>query len=487
MNPKSGSDLESSVASSAQDRESCSARTSAADNPSTRADLVGSGMTRRKLILSSGKVAVAATVSSIFSPFNIYLKAATIKSLSFWQFYAPARQMGAQSKWFEDSVKGWNATHDIKVELQYVPVQDYIGGSKLQTAFASSQGPDIFIISPGDFLRYYNGGVLADLTPYMEDAAKEDFFPSVMETRLVDEKIYGVPIDVVPLAMYYSVKAFEEAGLSESDIPKTWDQFLEIAHRLTKGNRFGCLFQTAPGYYQTFTWYPFMWQGGGDIATPDGKRSAFASPATVQALKFWQDAIQQNVAPRNILGSDGGDVIANLASGFCAMQNLGSWGVSAMREFASDFQYGVFPLPLPPNGQPRNIFGGWAFVANAKGQNPEEAAKFCVWAVGSMQDDSIQRVVDWCTKANSHVSPRKSASEKGTAEGGYNSAPMRLFKDVIFSTGRSEPRVPAEVYKAVSDTIQACQLRGADPRQAAEEGSQRIESFLAGYTGAPLR
>ena len=64
---------------------------------------------------------------------------------------------------------------------------------------------------------------------------------------------------------------------------------------------------------------------------------------------------------------------------------------------------------------------------------------------------------------------------------------MRLFKDVIFSTGRSEPRVPAEVYKAVSDTIQACQLRGADPRQAAEEGSQRIESFLAGYTGAPLR
>jgi multiple sugar transport system substrate-binding protein len=175
-----------------------------------------------------------------------------------------------------------------------------------------------------------------------------------------------------PWRCNYSLKAFEEAGLSESDIPKTWDQFLEIAHRLTKGNRFGCLFQTAPGYYQTFTWYPFMWQGGGEIATPDGKRSAFASPATVQALKFWQDAIQQNVAPRNILGNDGGDIIANLASGFCAMQNLGTWGVSAMREFAKDFRYGVFPLPLAPNGQQRNIFGGWAFVANAKGKIPRK-------------------------------------------------------------------------------------------------------------------
>jgi multiple sugar transport system substrate-binding protein len=386
----------------------------------------------------------------------------------------------------KDCVKGWNVTHDVKVELQFVPFQDFVGGSKLQTAFAAGQGPDIFIISPADFLRFYNGGVLVDLTPYMEDAAKKDFFPNVMETRIVDEKIYGVPFEVVPLAMFYSIKAFGEAGLSESDIPKTWNQFLEIAHKLTKGNRFGCLFETTQNYYQNFTWYPFMWQGGGEIATPDGKHSAFASPATVQALKFWQDTIQQNVAPRNVLGFGGGDVVANLASGFCAMQNLGIWGVSNLRANAKDFQYGVFPLPSPPNGQQMTSFGGWAFVANAKGKNPEEAAKFCVWAVGSMQDDSIQRVVDWCTKVNSQISPRKSALEKGTTEGGYSSAPMKLFKDVILPTARCEPRVPPEVYKAISDTIQACQLSGSDPKQAAEEGSQRIESFLSGYTGAPL-
>ena len=362
---------------------------------------------------------------------------------------------------------------------------EYFGGSKLQTAFASGQGPDIFIISPGDFLRFYNGGVLVDLTSYMEDAAKKDFLPNVMESRIVDEKIYGVPYDVVPLAMFYSLKAFEEAGLSESDIPKTWDQFLETARKLTKGDRFGCLFETAAGYYQTFNWYPFMWQGGGDIATPDGKHSAFASPATVQALKFWQDTIQQKVAPRNLLGGGGWDVVANLASGFCAMQNLGIWGVKALRDHAKDFQYGVFPYPLPPNGQQRTVFGGWAIVANAKGKNPEEAAKFCVWAVGSMQDDCIQRVVDW-SKAAGLMMARKSALEKATTEGGYSSAPMKLFKDLTLQTGRSEPRVPPEVYKAVSDTIQACQLGGADPTQAAEKGSQRIESFLSGYTGAPL-
>jgi multiple sugar transport system substrate-binding protein len=64
---------------------------------------------------------------------------------------------------------------------------------------------------------------------------------------------------------------------------------------------------------------------------------------------------------------------------------------------------------------------------------------------------------------------------------------MTLFKDVIFPTDRGEPRVPPEVYKAVSDAIQACQLGNADPKQTADDASQRIESFLAGYTGAPLR
>jgi len=168
------------------------------------------GISRRELLKRGGKVAAAAAVSSVFSPFVFTGKAAATKTLSFWQWYAPLRQYSTQSKWSEDCVKGWNATHDVKVELEFVPVQDYINGSKLQTAFAAGQGPDIFIISPGDFLRYYNGGVLVDLTPYMEDAAKKDFFPSVMETRIVDEKIYGLPFEAVPLAVFYSIQAFEE-------------------------------------------------------------------------------------------------------------------------------------------------------------------------------------------------------------------------------------------------------------------------------------
>ena len=78
-------------------------------------------MTRRELLKMGGKVAAVTAVSSVFSPFSIFAAKAAAKSLSFWMFYPPGG--GAQSKWFEDCVQGWNAAHDVKVELQYGPNQ----------------------------------------------------------------------------------------------------------------------------------------------------------------------------------------------------------------------------------------------------------------------------------------------------------------------------------------------------------------------------
>ena len=408
------------------------------------------------------------------------------EALRFWQFYAPGGDVAAQSKWFEDMVKAWNEENETKVELQYVPSAEYISGTKLQTAFSAGEGPDIFIISPGDFLRYYNGGVLEDLSQYMEEDAKNDFYPNVMATRTVEGKIYALPMEVEPLAMYYSVGAFEEAGLSEADVPETWDQLLEVAGRLKKGDRFGVLFETGPGYYQNFTWYPFMWQGGGDAVAEDGQTSNFDSQGAMQALEFWQNAIERGVAPRKALGSGGGDPVANLAGGYCAMQNLGIWGVADLRENASDFEYGLFKLPLPPGGEYTTDLGGWAFVANSEGQNPEEAGRFCAWALGSMSDQSIERGVSWCTEAKSDIAPRKSVQERAEEGGAFDSGPMKFFLEEAFPGGRGEPRYPPEIYRAVSDAIQACQLDGADPRQQAERAAQRIDSFLEGYSGAKI-
>src|SRR5271154_1881661 len=221
----------------------------------------------RRSVLATGAAATA------LSGFPFISRARAAQTLKFWQFYGPGGGVSTQDKWFADLAKSWNDSHEVKVELVYVPNSAYMDGTKLPTAFASGAGPDLFIISPGAFLRYYNGGVLLDLTPFMEEAARADFFPSVIANRMVNEKIYGLPYEVEPMAMYYSVEAFAEAGLSEKDVPKTWDELLTVAKKLTNEKRFGVLFETSPGYYQNFTWYPFLWEAG-----------AISRPGTARAL-----------------------------------------------------------------------------------------------------------------------------------------------------------------------------------------------------------
>jgi multiple sugar transport system substrate-binding protein len=437
------------------------------------------GLTRRSILAATGAGVASATISG----FPFISRARAADSLTFWQFYAPGGRNAGQTTWFEQMAKAWNDTHDVKVELQYIPNNDYMDGTKLPTAFASGEGPDLFIISPGDFLRYYNGGVLLDLTPFIEAKAQADFPEGVIANRKVDGKIYGIPMEVEPMAMYYSVAAFEEVGLTEKDIPRTWDDLLAVGKKLTNDKRFGVLFETAPGYYQNFTWYPFMWQGGGEFQGAD-RKSAFNSPGVVQALKFWQDAVNQGVSPRKPLGGGGWDVVPNLGSGYCAIQNVGIWAISDLNTNAKGFKYGVFKLPTPASGKYVTVGGGWAFVANSKGKNPEAAGQFCAWALGSMAPDSIQRVVDWCTKAKSDMPPRQSALEQGKVA--FNEGFLKVFSNDIYPGTRAEPRVPPQVYKIISDAIQSCQLNGQDPAAAAAAASDQLDAFLAGYSGAPI-
>ena len=159
----------------------------------------------RRQVVGGGAVAIA--MATLSSPF-VRRASAADDTLKFWQFYAPGGAVPAQVKWFTDTVQAWNDSHPTKVELVFVPPPEYLGGTKLPTAFASGAGPDVFLISPGDFLRYYNGGVLLDLGPYIAKEAQADFIEGVIANRKVDGKIYGVPMEIGQMAMYYSVAAF---------------------------------------------------------------------------------------------------------------------------------------------------------------------------------------------------------------------------------------------------------------------------------------
>jgi multiple sugar transport system substrate-binding protein len=466
----------------------------------------GGRLSRRSFLTNTARLGLGALVAgstgSLLSACGSQGSSGTENTIDFWQWYAPQEggsySVKTQNDWFNKLVNDWNARGGKKIKLTYIPIAQYIEGTQLQSAFVAREGPDIFVISPGDFLRYYNGGVLYDLTDAIGTAGIDDFYKSAMGTRMVDGRVYALPMEAEPLTMFYSVEAFEKAGLSEGDIPKTWDQLLSVAEKLRSGKQFGLLFETKPNVYQNFTWYPFLWQAGGDVVDPSGKQSTFDSPATVKALAFWQDAIKSGVAPRTTQGGGGGDLVANLASGYAAMAEMVTAGGSFLEAGAPKFKYGMFPLPVPDaSAKPITDMGGWAFCVNKFSRNAEVAAEFSTWAVASAE--SVDRMVDWAFNAKKSLPVRKSVMKKAAADGLFDKDKLMAYSafDVVgldpkaldtdtMPYGRGEPRLTPEVVKGVGDAIQAAQLNGVDPSAAAAGGHEQINTILKSYQGAPL-
>lgn len=404
--------------------------------------------------------------------------------LSFWNFYGPSPTPSPTSDWFTAVTDEWNRNNSVKVRPRFIANAAYINGNTLQTAFSAGAGPDIFLLSPGDFLRYQNGGALLDLTPYLAKGVRADYVPGALDTRTVDGRIYALPMEIEPLVIYYNQRLLEKAHVAEGDLPKSWDQFLSLASKLTTKSRFGAMFETLPGYYQNFVWYPFLWQGGGG-AVQDGA-SIFDSAAARNALGFWQETQRRHLAPKSALGGGSGDTPSNLAAGYCAMQQSGIWAVADLKLQAPKFDYGIFPLPIPDGGKPVTDGGGWAFAVNARGKNPDAAAKFVAWALASTDKAGIDRARKWNTVAKTNLPPRASVRKAAEEHGAFTSGVLKTFATSIAPTLRSEPRYPPEVYKAISDAIQGTQLSGKGTAQAARQASDVIDNFLLTYRGGSI-
>ncbi|MGI5957812.1 MAG: extracellular solute-binding protein [Massiliimalia sp.] len=64
------------------------------------------------------------------------------------------------------------------------------------------------------------------------DVLKEDFLQ--VEEHLIDGKLYFIDMGVMTSGIFYNKDMWEEAGLTEADIPKTWDDLVAVAQKLTK-------------------------------------------------------------------------------------------------------------------------------------------------------------------------------------------------------------------------------------------------------------
>ena len=175
---------------------------------------------------------------------------------------------------------------------------------------------DVVGVFASDVLSIMEKGYALDITNMIKEwELFQQLRPEIIEPITRNGRIYGLPVGGIGggyvMTLFYNKKLFKEAGIvdekGEAKPPQTWEEFVEIAKKLTNREKnvagFGILGGDGAGWH----FLNWVWQAGGEFEKNiDGKWTAvFDSPEAVKALEFIKDLKwKHNVLQANVLTSN---------------------------------------------------------------------------------------------------------------------------------------------------------------------------------------
>ena len=291
-------------------------------------------------------------------------------TLEFWH------SMGSKTgELIQEIVDEFNASQD-EIYIDCIYQGDYTtGGTKIQAAVASGNGPAIAQIEITRVGMYAAAGALLDLTPYAE--ADENFdvkslYPGVMEFSYYDGQLVSLPNGRSVPVMYYNVDALKAAGFENA--PENWEELRAAAAATTvpeKGTYgYGCPIGDS--------WYylALMLTAGGQVYNEEGNNIGFHNEAGIKPLQLWLDMISDG----SLYLPDGDDYASNSAlrnsfmAGIC---NITMQSSAQYRSLADNSPFEVGVAYIPKDVTYAAIPGGSNLVSF--GTNLSEEEKQAVW------------------------------------------------------------------------------------------------------------
>ncbi len=267
---------------------------------------------------------------------------------------------------------------DVEVKFFRVPGSAYL--NKAIVMFASRTAPDVVRIDHYNFPDLVRKNYFLDLTTLAkkDDGFREtDFFPTTIAEAKYKGGLYGLNVMFGGEIMYYNKTLIKQAGLEDPyELSKrgewTYDRFLKHAISLTKrqGNRvatFGCAVPTFPMNV------PTIWAFGGEILSPDMKKSMLDQPGSIEAFQFLADLRwKHQCAPTPAQAAQSA---YSFESGKLGMEF--GWMGSAPRynKTIKTFDWDICPIPTGPNGNVSMIKGN-QLVIYRESKDPEAAWRF---------------------------------------------------------------------------------------------------------------
>jgi multiple sugar transport system substrate-binding protein len=241
-------------------------------------------LSRRTLL---GTAAGAAAGAAILGTSGQAFAASQAESLSGkvrqWCYpLAAGGDQAANEQLWAEVVQGFNEQYpDVEVTVEVLPWADR--NTKLTTALAAGAGPDVAYLN-ADFVPQHAGD--GNLEPVDDVIADEidDFLENSRNNLSLDGTLYAVPMLGSVTTMLYNTAVFEQAGVTE--YPTTWEELLAIGPQIKESGNFLTSYAGSLESTLNLSYFPLLWQAGGEVVSEDGTKAAFNSPEGLEALNF---------------------------------------------------------------------------------------------------------------------------------------------------------------------------------------------------------
>ncbi len=366
------------------------------------------------------------------------------------------------------------ANKHVTIKYEKKSFADY--EQQLINALAAGEGPDIFSIHH-TWLPNHEDKISS--MPQGEGfyTAKifQDTFVDVAYHDLVkDGKIYGLPLYVDTLALYYNKDFFNSAGIPSP--PEDWEEFLDDVEILTKkdqgGNieRGGAAMGTAENINRsTDILSLLMLQTGAEMTDEDNTSATFNQRTYLEgdsfmpgkdALRFYTD-FSNPVKRVYCWNRQMPYSIDAFYEGKTAMMINYSYHIDTIRAKSPYLNFDVAPVPqIGDRDFDVNYANYWAHAVSKNSANAEEAWKFVIFLA---QKENIQKylekskrpvsrrdLVEWQrADADLDVFANQSLSARSWYQAD-NQAIEQLFADMVKSVVLGEATLDEAINKAAS-------------------------------------
>ena len=289
---------------------------------------------------------------------------------------------------------------NVKVEIAIDPITngwgDYV--THVLSQFNAGDAYDVYGTAIETFRTFETRGIFIPLDDYIaKNPSYSDFDPSLFKYSSYQGKTYFIPIGWNNIMINYNRALFRDAGIP---YPKdwTWEQFREVAKKLTKRDAAGNVVQY--GYEvpnQNFFVQPWFLTNGTSPLNADWTASNMLDPKVAETLQFLHDLIHvDKVSP--IPGKDTMD--NQFDAGQVAMISRGHWILENAKKAKLDMD--IADVPSKVNDNTVIGFGGYGVSKTSK--NPELAKAL----IGALTSEETQKEEG---ELGGGVPGRKSAAE----------------------------------------------------------------------------